>query len=82
MKTVFLKSTSDGKALPHIQLSQPVKPGVIRPGTIIYQINNVPETVPPNELIRLFSGTAIVSSEMFIIDYAQLGIGRILMSAK
>lgn len=79
MKTIYFKETTDGKNLPHIELSQPVNPGRPRFGLAIYKINNVPDEMDWPEVKRIFEGTAVVSSDKFEFDFSELGIGKILM---
>lgn len=79
MKTIYFKETTDGKSLPHIELSQEVKPGRPRFGLALYKINNVPDEVDWREVKKLFEGTAIVSSNDVEFEFSELGYGKIIM---
>ncbi|HMM12464.1 MAG TPA: hypothetical protein PKE03_10260 [Bacteroidales bacterium] len=79
MKTIYFKETTDGNSLPHIELSQPVKPGRPRFGLAIYKINNVPDEMDWRDVKRIFEGTAVVSSDKVEFDFSELGMGKIIM---
>ncbi len=79
MKTIYLKGTTDGNSLPHIQLSQPTKPGRPRWDLVIYKINNVPDNMDWHEVKRILEGTVVVSGGKVEFDFSELGIGKIIL---
>ena len=75
MKSVFLKSVNDNTGMCYCT-GDGLAAGDYRKGDlIVYEIKNVPDNTPVNEVCRIFNATINVCGNIF--DFANIGYGKI-----
>jgi hypothetical protein len=88
MKTIKIKDTYSSVTLanPRAALGPFGRPGESVGAGWTYEVTEVPDTVPPHEVLRLWSGTANCTwlgggpdSGRYSFRFPELGIGRMIL---